>query len=108
MAESWGRAVRIFARRARPPAARLRTRSAGAPTLERRERLARDRRDRHLALPPRSLGRPRSVGLGNDVGPRAGTREARAMAPARRPRGAGRVRHALWDARHVHPGLRAE
>ena len=73
MAEPWGRAVRIFAGGPRPPAARLRSRSAGAPALERCERLARDRRDRHLPLPPRSLGRPRSVGLGDDVGPRAGT-----------------------------------
>ena len=108
MAESWGRAVRIFAGRARPPAARLRARSARAPALERCERLARGRRDRHLALPPRSLGRSRSVGLGDDVGPRAGAREARALAPTRRSRGAGRVRHALRDARHVHPRVRAE
>ncbi len=60
------------------------------------------------ALPPRPLGRPRALGLGADVGPRTGVRAAGALAPARRARGAGRVRDPLRDARHVPSRLRAE
>src|SRR5262245_35171893 len=55
--EPWWRSVRISVGGPGQAAARLRARCARAPALERGERLARGRRDRHLALPPRSLGR---------------------------------------------------
>src|SRR3990170_8522140 len=62
LAEPRQRALGLHARgRRQPRLARLRPRSPGPPAGD--VALARARRDRHHALPPRPLGRPRPVAI---------------------------------------------
>src|SRR3989304_7074865 len=86
LAEPRQPALGLHARgRRQPRLARLRPRSPGPPAGD--VALARGRRDRHHALPPRPLGRPRAVGLGHLLSRvRCPRPETEALGPARRRR----------------------
>ena len=71
------------------------------------ERLARGRRDRHHALPPRPLGRPRPVGLGNMWGLGRDTKRPSSGCRPAGARSSAAFGDALRDAGHVRARLRA-